>query len=206
MVSFRVCTYRNISLTWWEINFKQYVYILEGSRKIAPPPGPNSNVNPKPNPDPDRGAIFLGGNFPDTTRVDKKKIKSSRKEHVIRTCFKFWPMKNIFENYKPMRVWLWLVYKFTENYCCLRLFSEFIQTQKKYLYWKNRYPNLRSTGRIKLKLFLWTELLESLLLAKYLISVAANLTVIWSVKTKKWSCFWIRQLYTQKSLLESTST
>ena len=30
------------------------------------PPGPNSNANPKPNPDPDRGAIFLGGNFPDT--------------------------------------------------------------------------------------------------------------------------------------------
>ena len=28
------------------------------------------------------------------------------------------------ENYKPMRVWLWLVYKFTENHCRLRLFSE----------------------------------------------------------------------------------
>ena len=30
------------------------------------PPSPNSNANPKPNPDPGRGAIFLGGNFPDT--------------------------------------------------------------------------------------------------------------------------------------------
>ena len=29
-------------------------------------PSPNSNANPKPNPDPDWGAIFLGGNFPDT--------------------------------------------------------------------------------------------------------------------------------------------
>ena len=29
------------------------------------------------------------------TRVHKKKIKSSRKEYVTRTCFKFWPMKNI---------------------------------------------------------------------------------------------------------------
>ena len=43
-----------------------------GSRKIAPeencpsPPSPNFNANPKPNPDPDRGAISLGGNFPDT--------------------------------------------------------------------------------------------------------------------------------------------
>ena len=36
------------------------------------------------------------------------------------------------ENYKPMRVWLWLVYRFTENNCRLRLFPEFIQTQKRY--------------------------------------------------------------------------
>ena len=32
--------------------------------KIAP--SPNSNANRKPKPDPDRGAIFLGGNFPET--------------------------------------------------------------------------------------------------------------------------------------------
>ena len=32
--------------------------------KIAP--SPNSNTNPKPNPNPDRGAVFLGGNCPDT--------------------------------------------------------------------------------------------------------------------------------------------
>ena len=31
-----------------------------------------------------------------------------------------------------MRVWLWLVYKFTENYYPSLLFSEFIQTQKRY--------------------------------------------------------------------------
>ena len=40
--------------------------------------------------------------------------------------------KTFSENYKPMRVWLWLVYKFTENYYPSRLFSEFIQTQKRY--------------------------------------------------------------------------
>ena len=28
-------------------------------------------------------------------RVNQKKIKSSRNEYVIWTCFKFWPMKNI---------------------------------------------------------------------------------------------------------------
>ena len=40
--------------------------------------------------------------------------------------------KTFSENYKPMRVWLWLVYKFTENNCRSRIFSEFIQTQKRY--------------------------------------------------------------------------
>ena len=36
------------------------------------PPGPYSNTNPKPNPNPDRGggAIFLGGNFPDTFKTN----------------------------------------------------------------------------------------------------------------------------------------
>ena len=33
-------------------------------RKIVPEP--NFNANPKSNPNSDRGAIFLGGNFPDT--------------------------------------------------------------------------------------------------------------------------------------------
>ena len=33
-------------------------------------PSPNSNANPKPNPDPDWGAIFLGGNLPDTNNVN----------------------------------------------------------------------------------------------------------------------------------------
>ena len=39
--------------------------------------------------------------------------------------------KTCSENYKPMIVWLWLVYKFTKNYYP-SLFSEFIQTQKRY--------------------------------------------------------------------------
>ena len=60
------------------------------------------------------------------------KIKSSRKEYVMWTCLNFDQWKKFSENYKPIRVWLWLVYKFTENYCRLRLFSGFIQTQKRY--------------------------------------------------------------------------
>ena len=49
-----------------------------------------------------------------------------------------------------------------------------------YLSWQNVYPNLKTTCHIKLKLFLWTKLLENLLLAKYLISVIAPLK--WQVK------------------------
>ena len=44
-----------------------------------------------------------------------------------------------------------------------------------YLSWPNTYPNLKTTSHIKLKFFLWTKLLENLLFAKYLISVAAPL-------------------------------
>ena len=41
--------------------------------------------------------------------------------------------KTFSENYKPIRVSLWLVYKFTDNNCRSQLFSEFIQTEKSYL-------------------------------------------------------------------------
>ena len=44
-----------------------------------------------------------------------------------------------------------------------------------YLSWQNTYPNSKTTCHIKLKFFLWTKLLENLLLAKYLISVATPL-------------------------------
>ena len=54
-----------------------------------------------------------------------------------------------------------------------------------YLYWQNRYPNLKTTCHIKLKVFLWTKLLESLPLEKYLISVAATLSIFSKKKKKK---------------------
>ena len=49
-------------------------------------------------------------------------------EHALN--FDQW--KTFSENFKPIRVWLWLIYKFTENSCRSRLFSEFIQTQRRY--------------------------------------------------------------------------
>ena len=78
------------------------------------------------------------------------------------------------ENYKPMKVWLWLVYKITENYCRSWIFSEFIQIQKSHPTSIDEVHML--TFHIKLKFFLWTKILENLLLAKYLISITASLT------------------------------
>ena len=57
------------------------------------------------------------------------------------------------ENYKPMRVWLWFVYKITGPNCCSRHFAEFIQTQEvSYIFWQNHCFNLMT--QIKSKLFL----------------------------------------------------
>ena len=44
-----------------------------------------------------------------------------------------------------------------------------------YLYWQNGDPSLKTTCHIRLKFFLWPKLLESLLLADYLVSVAVTL-------------------------------
>ena len=38
-----------------------------------------------------------------------------------------------------------------------------------YLSWQSTYPNLKTTRHIKLKCFLWTKLLENLILSKYFI-------------------------------------
>ena len=60
----------------------------------------------------------------------RSKIQERNMSCELVLNFDLW--KTFSENYKPMRVWLWLVYKLTENNCCSRLFSEFTQTQKRY--------------------------------------------------------------------------
>ena len=88
--------------------------------------------------------------------------------------------KTFSENYKPMRVWLRLIYKFMDNYCHFTTFLRVHSNSKEvfYLSWQNRYPNLKTTCHMKLKIFLWTKLLERLLLAKYLTSVTAALRTL----------------------------
>ena len=54
------------------------------------------------------------------------------KNILLKRALSFDQWKKYSENYQPIRDRLRLVYKFTENYCRLRLFSKFIQTQKRY--------------------------------------------------------------------------
>ena len=97
--------------------------------------------------------------------------------------------KTFSENYKPMK--LPKANETSENYkpmilACLQIYRELLSlltflgvhwNLKKvfYLSWQNTYPNLKTTCHIKLKFLFWTKLLENLLSAKYLKSVAATL-------------------------------
>ena len=77
--------------------------------------------------------IFLWcGNNKYLLELIKRRSKVQEKNMSCERALNFDQWKTFSENYKPMRVWLWLVYKFTENYYPSRLFSEFIQTQKRY--------------------------------------------------------------------------
>ena len=112
----------------------------------------------------------------------KRRSKVQEKNMSCERASNFNQWKTFSENYKPMRVWFWLVYKSTENFCPSWLFLRVHSNSKEvsYLSWQNKYPNLKTTCHMKLKFFLWTKLLENLLLAKYLISVAAPL-IFWNL-------------------------
>ena len=108
-----------------------------------------------------------------STRVNQKNIKSLRKEYIMWTCFKLTDEKYFL---KTVSQWEFDFGLFT-NYFRLQRLLEFIQTQKEvsYLSKQNNYDILKTTCHLKLKFFLWTKLPENILLAKYLISVAATL-------------------------------
>ena len=106
----------------------------------------------------------------------KRRSKVQEKNISCERGLIFDQWKKFSKNYKPMGVWLWLGYKFTKNYCRFRLFRVHLNLEEvSYLPWRNTYPNLKTTCHINLKFFLWTKLLENLLLGKYLVSVAALL-------------------------------
>ena len=85
--------------------------------------------------------------------------------------------KTFSETYKPMKVWLWLIYgELLSLATFLRVHSNLEEVS--YLSWQNTDPNLKPTCHIKLKFFLWTKLVENLFLAKYLIFVVVPLMMI----------------------------
>ena len=60
----------------------------------------------------------------------RSKVQEKNMSCARASSFDEW--KAFSENYSPMKFWLWLDYVFTKTYCRLWLFSDFIQTQKKY--------------------------------------------------------------------------
>ena len=94
--------------------------------------------------------------------LNKRRSKFQKKNMSCERALIFDQWKTFSENYKPMRVWLWLVYKICREVLSLATFLRI-------------HSNLKSTCHIKLKIFLWTKLLENLLHAEYLTSVAATL-------------------------------
>ena len=66
------------------------------------------------------------------TSNTKRRSKVQEKNMSCKRALSFDQWKNFSKTYKPMRVWLWLVYKFTKNCQTYRLFSELIQTKKRY--------------------------------------------------------------------------
>ena len=56
----------------------------------------------------------------------KRRSKVQEKNISCEHDLNFDQWKTFSKNYEPMIVWLWLTYKFTENYGCLQLFSKLI--------------------------------------------------------------------------------
>ena len=117
-----------------------------------------------------------------STRVNyiKRRSKVPEKNTSCGRALNFEQWKTFSENCKRMRVWLWFVYKFTENIVACNFSPSSFKLKRGILPLLTKYyPNLKTSCHIKPKFFLWTKLLENLLLAKYLISVTAALKSTW---------------------------
>ena len=123
-----------------------------------------------------------------STWVNLKKIKSSRKKDVMWTWFKFWPMK-IISRKQANGSFIMACLQIFQGLLSLATFFRVHSNseQVSYLSWQNTYPNLETTRYIKLKFFLWTELLENILFARYLVSVAAPLNTQINQNRLEWS-------------------
>ena len=77
--------------------------------------------------------------------------------------------KKFSKNYEPITVWLWLVYKITENNCRSPISFKLKRGILPPL--TNKYSNWKTTCHTKSTISLWTKLLANKLLVKYLKSI-----------------------------------
>ena len=73
--------------------------------------------------------VFTNNNSLVRWELNKRRSKVHEKYMSCKHALNFDQQKICSKNYKPMRAWLWLVYKFTDNYCRSRLYFSF-QTQE----------------------------------------------------------------------------
>ena len=123
-----------------------------------------------------------------SARVNQKKIKSSRNYYLMWTCSKFWPTKNIFRKLWANESLITVCLQIYQELLSLTTFLRVHSNSKEVscFSWQNTYPNSKTICHIKLKFFLSTKLLDNLLLAKYLISATAPLTlkqIFWKTNT-----------------------
>ena len=67
------------------------------------------------------------------------------------------PLINICQKLKPIRAWLWIVYKITENNYRSGLSVSSFKLKRGYLLWKNKYFNWKTICHITSKNVLWTK-------------------------------------------------
>ena len=114
------------------------------------------------------GTSWLVSHFIFTYNISLNKRRSKVQENNIscKRALNFDQRKTFSKNYKPMRVWVWLLYKIYRELLSLATFLPVHSSSKEvpYLFWPNTYPHLKTTCHIKLKIFLWTKLLETYLM------------------------------------------
>ena len=117
-----------------------------------------------------------------STRVDQNNVENSRKKYVTWTCFKFWPVIDIFRKLEANKSLIMSSLQITKNKLSFgTLHRVNSNTREVFTSWLNKYSKLKTSCHMKPKYFLWTKLLENLLLAKYFTFVAATLKEISNV-------------------------
>ena len=106
----------------------------------------------------------------------KRRSTIQEKNMSCECTLNFGQWKTFSENYKPIRILLWFVYKFTKKYCRLQLFSKLIQTQKKY-----------PTSLDKISIITW----KLLFISSQIFSCELNLKRTYSLQNISYLLLWL---------------